>query len=61
MKRRLLLILTWLLVWLASGSALAAHVNVIEVEGVISAATAARLNIEIDINVSIASSRSDGL
>jgi len=39
-KRRFLPILALLLVWLASGAALAAHVNVIEVEGVISAATA---------------------
>jgi len=39
-RRRLLPMLTWLLVWLGSGAALAAHVNVIEIDGVISAATA---------------------
>ncbi len=40
MRHRLLPMLAWLLVWLGSGAALAAHVNVIEVDGVISAATA---------------------
>ena len=40
MRQRLLPMLAWLLVWLGSGAALAAHVNVIEVDGVISAATA---------------------